>query len=429
MNLILENIRCFAGYHDVPIKPLTLLVGENSSGKSTFLAALAAVCDYGFPLRLRLNTPPYSLGNYDTIATYKGGRFGRADSFALGTSTSSTTQRNRAEPGTFVARYRDRRGLVEISEIVFDTPAMNALLKFGEASERRTINIEATIDKSKHSFEFDYPASLTRGIRNLDELLFNGMYSDGGKEQRRGAKPSQADQRTLQEILFNIQHSLTRRRLSATSIAPIRTKPERTYDKVTEEFTPEGDHIPFVLSRVLANVRMREAFERFGHESGLFEKVAVKQLGSKVGDPIQVMVTNTSRPANLLDVGYGVSQSLPVIVESMLSESSYVLLQQPEVHLHPRAQAALGSFLVNLIAEKRKGFVVETHSDYIIDRVRLELSKGNVLPEDVCLLYFEKREHETSVQRLSLDERGNIVDAPPTYREFFLREELSLLRR
>jgi hypothetical protein len=58
MELILENVRCFAGEHTVRIRPLTILVGENSSGKSTFLAALSAVCDpVGFPMQPSFNEP------------------------------------------------------------------------------------------------------------------------------------------------------------------------------------------------------------------------------------------------------------------------------------------------------------------------------------------------------------------------------------
>ena len=85
LELVIENVRSFVNQHTVPVAPLTLLTGENSSGKSTFLASFAAVNDpFGFPFRPRFNEPPYSMGNYDTIATYKGGRYGRATSFSLG---------------------------------------------------------------------------------------------------------------------------------------------------------------------------------------------------------------------------------------------------------------------------------------------------------------------------------------------------------
>ena len=78
MKVIIENVRSISGYHVVPLRKLTLFVGENSSGKSTFLASVAAVSDsQAFPGTAAFNEPPYDLGGYDTIATFKGGRGGR----------------------------------------------------------------------------------------------------------------------------------------------------------------------------------------------------------------------------------------------------------------------------------------------------------------------------------------------------------------
>jgi len=115
MELIIENIRCFADRQTIPVKPLTLLVGENSAGKSTFLAALSAVSDpFTFPLRPRFNNAPYNLGNYDTIATFHGGRGGRAKSFSLGYNTHSADGVDNLQ---IIATYRDNKGLVELEQV------------------------------------------------------------------------------------------------------------------------------------------------------------------------------------------------------------------------------------------------------------------------------------------------------------------------
>ncbi|MBM4089720.1 MAG: hypothetical protein FJ276_09875, partial [Planctomycetes bacterium] len=85
MDIVLEHVRSFARRCEIPLRPLTLLVGENSTGKSTFLAVAAAVLDRrGFPWSPAFNSPPYSLGNFDTIATYKGGKYGRDQQFTMG---------------------------------------------------------------------------------------------------------------------------------------------------------------------------------------------------------------------------------------------------------------------------------------------------------------------------------------------------------
>ena len=107
------------------------------------------------------------------------------------------------------------------------------------------------------------------------------------------------------------------------------------------------------------------------------------------------------------------------------------LLQQPEVHLHPSAQAALGSLFCRVAAWKRQ-LIVETHSDHLIDRVRMDVRDGvgTLKPEDVSILYFERRNLDVRLHSLRIDNEGNILDAPPGYRRFFMEEvSRSLWRR
>jgi predicted ATPase len=125
-------------------------------------------------------------------------------------------------------------------------------------------------------------------------------------------------------------------------------------------------------------------------------------------------------------VGYGVSQALPILVDTLQLSSALFLLQQPEVHLHPRAQAALGSFFAKRIS-KGKQFIIETHSDYLVDRIRMEIRRKQLKPEDVSLLYFERKKSSATIHNINLDSNGAIVDPPPGYRQFFLKEERDLL--
>ena len=104
----------------------------------------------------------------------------------------------------------------------------------------------------------------------------------------------------------------------------------------------------------------------------------MKPLGKRGGEPFQVHVRKFGRRAkgpfrNLIDVGYGVSQVLPVVTDLFRDDAPPMfLLQQPEVHLHPSAQAALGSLFCQ-IAGNRRQLVVETHSDHLLDRVRMDV--------------------------------------------------------
>ncbi len=99
------------------------------------------------------------------------------------------------------------------------------------------------------------------------------------------------------------------------------------------------------------------------------------------------------------------------------------LLQQPEVHLHPQAQAALGTLFCNVAAGGRQ-LVIETHSDYIIDRVRMDVRDGTtgLKPEDVSILYFEPGDPAVKIHSIRIDGAGNVLDAPQGYRQFFAEE-------
>ena len=104
-------------------------------------------------------------------------------------------------------------------------------------------------------------------------------------------------------------------------------------------------------------------------------------------------------------------------------------MQQPEVHLHPKAQAALGTFFVSLAKTQRLRFAIETHSDYLVDRVRQEVAKGTVGHEDVTILFL--REEEWAVKNPpDLARQGRkCYECAEGYRSFFLEEEMNLLTR
>ena len=236
--------------------------------------------------------------------------------------------------------------------------------------------------------------------------------------------------------LFQLIRNVSRFIPVTRSIAPIRSKPRRVYDRSSVGYEPSGDHIPYTLAKLLNDEQderrdqVSAALNKFGEQSGLFKEIAAPILGSHPGDPFEIEISIAGPATNILDVGYGVSQSLPIVVESLLAApSTRLLVQQPEVHLHPKAQAALGTFFVDMVRDGRRQFVVETHSDYIIDRIRQEVAAKNLPAESVGIVFLEKPHIETIVHHLHLDVSGNILNAPETYRTFFLQEEMNLLSR
>ncbi len=428
VTVFIEHVRCFAEAQSIPIRPLTLLVGENSSGKSTFLAVAAALFERDrFPLRPSFNEPPFNLGNFETIATYKGGKYGRDEAFTIGFSSGTDGEQNFCEiEGTYV---RDR-GKPALSRLHAKSPLGSIDI---EVTDDR-ISGNVTIQSSKGTT----PISVqTQDISDAREKL--GMFPLERDLSRLLLYLTQRSGKVLDRVKFEgiwkLSESLRQPFAQTFALAPIRTRPKRTYDELSEDYSPEGDHVPKLLARLLNEEsrsepgrRLQEAILKFGKESGLFRDVEVKKLGKGADDPFQVQIGVGGPKVNLIDVGYGVSQSLPVVVQSVLRrQSSLLLIQQPEVHLHPRAQAALGTFFADLAATGNDTLLIETHSDYLIDRVRQEVAKGTLDPNRVLILFFHKPKMETAVYPIHLDRLGNVEDAPDHYRDFFLQEELNIL--
>ncbi|MCI0490775.1 MAG: AAA family ATPase [Blastocatellia bacterium] len=428
MELILENVRCFAGKHVIPIKPLTVLIGENSSGKTTLLASLSTMYDkVGFPIRPQFNKAPYNLGSFDTIATYRGRKQGHAAHFSMGFIQATEGDNSETE---VLATYRSNRGVVELLNLTIKSPEGEVFLRLNESEGAYYVQLTIPWKGKSQTFELVFGERFKDATElSARELLIKEivkLYSGEDWWEQDAEWKSQTW--NIFSRLFSY-HTL--------SIGPIRMKPKRTYDQIVDIFNPEGDHLPSYLARILSekpSSKQRQglasSLKRFGEESGLFSDIDVKSLGETLGDPFQIEVKIAGMWANLIDVGYGVSQVLHIVVDSIVYRvSGLILLQQPEVHLHPKAQAALGSFFVDMVVEGDRRFVIETHSDYIVDRIRQEVAAGKIDSESVAILFFEKRGIETTIHHLTLDELGNVTGAPPSYREFFLREELALLNR
>ena len=161
--------------------------------------------------------------------------------------------------------------------------------------------------------------------------------------------PMDNDLRNILQHTPNFGYTLTPKLPNIIPIAPLRSKPKRTYDPVQETTSPEGDHVPMMMMRLSRTDDrhwrpMRESLSAFGRNSGMFSDIRVRRHGKQMSDPFQLQVkARSGTPANIMDVGYGVSQSLPILVDIHSHRDSLFLLQQPEVHLHPRAQAELAT--------------------------------------------------------------------------------------
>lgn len=445
--VVFEGVRCFYHQHQCSIKPITLLVGENSSGKTTFLALTRLAWDVAMGNLSDdiFNEEPFLLGAYEQIASWRGGKAGRAKSFLVGEQIDVKLNSRQASHGLFgeqvqiTARFSSQGSQSKLDEWVLECGHFKLTVtpsaKRGHLDLPAAILFDITVTTPQGSAAVnDFPAF--RGGMNtnvLVDVVVRFIATEMGVQSTEKTTANQPillneiELQTLSRISSQVSSSIG---LRPYAFAPIRTRPQRTYDPLKDVPKPEGSHVPMVLARTFSersesSERLRQAIEMFGKMSGLFKSVEVKRKGQKESDPFQLSVKTTGQAFNLVDVGYGVSQALPIIVDVIQNPTnSTFLLQQPEVHLHPKAQAELGSFLATFVKEQKKRFIIETHSDYLLDRIRMDVrDKKYINPGDVSILYFEGAHGGVQIHSLGIDEFGNIINAPSTYRQFFLQEE------
>tara|TARA_Y100000589_G_scaffold319344_1_gene347793 strand:- start:111 stop:998 length:888 start_codon:yes stop_codon:yes gene_type:complete len=132
---------------------------------------------------------------------------------------------------------------------------------------------------------------------------------------------------------------------------------------------------------------------------------------------------------NIVDTGYGISQILPIIINSLIDDSSTILVQQPETHLHPRLQAEVGSIItksINLKNKKNyrrmlrigmgieKNWIIETHSETLLFRLLKEIRKGNLDKDDLNVLYIDHdKKNGSSIKKMIISEKGELISQWP----------------
>jgi len=163
----------------------------------------------------------------------------------------------------------------------------------------------------------------------------------------------------------------------------------------------------------ITEITLRQAVERWLRHMGVLESVTTAHR-AKIGHYLYVRPAESRRYLDLTSVGVGASQLLPVVVQALLSPpGSVLILEQPELHLHPKVQSRLGDFFLAM-AKSGRQCLVETHSEHIINRIRLRAAESET--EDVLKLaqvYFAEHDGKrTNFRPVRINTYGSIDDWP-----------------
>ena len=203
-------------------------------------------------------------------------------------------------------------------------------------------------------------------------------------------------------------------------LGPIRQYPERYYlwtGSVPGTIEPDGGNtIQTLIASEKQKNKVLQNVADWIVKLSLVDKLKVVTSNERHYEPRIVIDQIESA---LVDVGFGVSQVLPVITMLFSApEGSIILLEQPELHLHPNAQKVLADLILHVAEERKLQLIVESHSEHLLRRLQLriaEVEQDFANPDNIKMYFCEPDDGGSIIQTVGVDEYGQIANWPPNF--------------
>ncbi|MGO9454036.1 MAG: DUF3696 domain-containing protein [Candidatus Binataceae bacterium] len=429
--LRIKNFKAWKDTNNIRLAPITVLFGINSSGKTSIHQSLVMLRQtYQSPDRRRVLHPGDDNTDVD-LGTVQDLIFGHQDTAEL----TFELEWRPSQPLTLVdpktkQKYTGRtvRFSADIAQQYGKTPRLMVRdMKYRVDSVPIPVTVGMTRkpgDSDKYDLIFD-GVTLVRQRQRVwplpSPLRFYG-FPDEVKAYFQNA-----------EFLADLTLALEKMLGGLYYLGPLREYPKRTY--VWSGERPEhvglwGDRTIEALlaaqDRQLARGahKKSESFEtvvaRWLKEMRLIESFETKPIAARRKEyEVLVQTKGSKYIVNLTDVGFGISQALPVIVECFCVPAwSTVILEHPELHLHPSAQAVLADLFIEAIRSREDGsdrkiqLLIESHSEHFLRRLQRRIGEGVLKPEEAALYFCAPGTDGSTINKLEVDEFGNITNWP-----------------
>ncbi|RKU26096.1 hypothetical protein C6499_14105 [Candidatus Poribacteria bacterium] len=418
----------------IDIRPLTILAGANSSGKSSIMQPLLM-------LKQTLEAP------YDPGPLLIDGpnvQFTLAEQFLSKLTEKKESGRFHIQIETFTPDlsiavttiFQKSLSEIEIVEMTTEMKSLEhpsfpiPLVLYPEMSVEEFKSLAAQNLISIHP---ELPTEALEELKLLVDQDFMPKDSDVVKRSRCFLRFETQEG----DIGFDFAIPPKYNVFNSIHIPGLRGNPERTY-----KFTSTGPRYPGTFENYVASLihewqetksEHLKTIANALHTLGLTGKVGTKKIGD-VSIELQVGHlphdrTDDTGLVNIADVGFGVSQVLPVLVALVVAKpGQLVYLEQPELHLHPRAQVALAQVLADA-AKRGVRVVAETHSSLLLLGIQTLVAEGDLSPELVKLHWFTRREDGvTEVNSADLDEAGAYGEWPEDFADVSLGAQSSYIK-
>ena len=415
---------------EVKLAPITGFFGTNSSGKSSLLQALllmkqsAENSDQKQVLEFGNEKSLVQLGSFQDVIWQHETR----ETLGLGVSwnlSSSLKLSNNNKPiweTRLESKFPKRSKIQNIDFLVKIFQENNILF----------------LDNVVYEFEGGAIESKSKPIENLNsskflESLTNRKFYQIDPQDKINQMGTNKDIKWSSDLELSLEQALSK----LYYLGPIRAFPKRTYiwtGAAPSNVGKEGENTiaTLIASRVNGakvgdtplEAYIAQKLEQLGLIHGF--KLVQSQEDSNYYR-VRLQLTSESPEVYLTDVGFGISQFIPIIVADLqLGDESLLVVSQPETHLHPSIQAEFADYLVRQIKHTKKRYIIETHSEYIINRLRLALSKNEVQEEDIAAYYLQNSGKGTETFRLGLHKNGQITNAPEDFFKTYMMDVMNI---
>ena len=414
-SLSLKNVRCFNDIRADRIGKVTLLIGENHTGKSSFLGlvqAMSKLVSFGNldDQQNQFNLAPFNMQGFESIAR----NFSEDFEVEVGIENHFLTK-------AWFTFSDDGNGIPFEKALKLNFPSGEHAHSLEIRRQCHTSDLWKFIGTSP-KFALDVPRkafSYSQISTWLSRHVRDGILPFAGEIPHATSNGIQVRDPAVQEKYTKF----------FTSLSVISTELQ-----TNASFTPvvavdpnvrhrESQYLPDSSLADFDDKIMRE-MSRAGREAKIFDDLRINR---DLFGAFEFQVNIAGQFRNLIDVGYG-AHSFIFLFRDLLSVNgpTIFLLQEPEVHLHPEVQALLAQYM----AESEHHYIIETHSDHLIDRFRICVMDGILKPEDFNILFFEPQQNRsfTKIHSISFDKAGNTTKPPPaSYRKFLAAEGERLL--
>lgn len=415
---------------DIKLSPITGLFGTNSSGKSSILQFLLMLKQTKESTDRALSINFGSMSTYVNLGSFHDAIFNHDENLIM----SWGIKWSLPERLEITDAYSSKKNILfsgdEISQLVSvglrkKVPSTSSLkYKFSDQyfSLDRKESRPSAFDLSSFGGDSRFRFIKTPGrVWDIPEPIKSYAFPDQAKTYHQNADLLSDLEFSYEQLMDNIYY-----------LGPLREYPKREYSWSGSRPIDVGRRGERVVDALLAarnseekrQLGFKKRFKDFEEiiafwlkELGLIHSFSVDEIAEHSNlYKVQVKKNARSTPVLITDVGFGVSQLLPVLVLLYyVPEKSIVLLEQPEIHLHPSVQSGLADVIVSVAKTRNIQVVLESHSEHLLRRLQLRVAEDQIAFDDINLYFCESVLDKSVIKSLKVNMFGDIENWPPNF--------------